>query len=71
MLQTALKYDLEVQKEGRVDLHVPFPSGARVIVFVIEDPVNRFDDLLLASESSLGFWDNPFDDEDWGDAKAG
>jgi hypothetical protein len=71
MLQTALKYDLEVQNEGRVDLHVPFPSGARVIVFVIEDPVNRFDDLLTASESSLSFWDNPFDDEDWGDAKAG
>jgi len=28
----------------------------------------HFDDLLAAAESSLGFWDNPFDDEDWNDA---
>ena len=24
-----------------------------------------FDDLTAASESSLKFWDNPLDDEDW------
>ena len=26
-----------------------------------------FDDLVAASESSLGFWDNQLDDEDWSD----
>jgi len=30
MPQTALKYDIEVMEEGRVELHVPFPPGARV-----------------------------------------
>jgi hypothetical protein len=68
MVQTAIKYDLEVMDEGRVELHVPFPPGARIIVFVIEESAIAFDDLLSAAESSLGFWDNPFDDEDWNDA---
>ena len=68
MPQTALKYDLEVLEEGRVELRVPFSPGARVTVFVIEEPADRFDDLLLAAESSLDFWDNPLDDEDWNHA---
>jgi len=68
MAQTALKYDLEVMEEGRVELHVPFPPGARVTVFVIEESSSAFDDLLRAAESSLNFWDNPFDDEDWNNA---
>jgi len=29
---------------------------------------NEFEDLLLASESSLGFWDNDIDDEVWNNA---
>ncbi len=66
--QTALKYDLEVMDEGRVELQVPFPAGARVTVVVIKEPDDTFDDLLFAAESSLNFWDNPFDDEDWNDA---
>jgi hypothetical protein len=65
MAQTALKYDLEVEEEGRIELRVPFPTGARVTVFVIEEPADTFDDLLLAAETSLDFWDNPLDDEDW------
>ena len=28
---------------------------------------NEFDDLVAASESGLGFWDNLLDDEDWND----
>ncbi len=69
MLQTtAVKYDLEVQPEGLVALRVPFPAGARVTVFVIEEPADRFDDLLAATTSSLEFRDNPYDDEDWNHA---
>jgi hypothetical protein len=68
MPQTALKYDVEVMEEGRLELHVPFPPGARVTVFVIEESADTFDDLLAAAQSSLDFWDNPFDDEDWNNA---
>lgn len=66
--QAALKYNLEVMEEGRVELHVPFPPGARITVFVVTEPAERFDDLTAAAGSSLDFWDNPFDDEDWNNA---
>ena len=70
--QTALQYDAEVTDEGRVELKVPFRAGARVKIFVIEDTgksdADTFDDLVLAAESSLDFWDNPMDDEDWNNA---
>ena len=68
MLQTALKYDLEVPAEGCIELHVPFAAGAHVTVFVVEEPAERFDDLLAVAESSLAFWDNSYDDEDWNHA---
>ncbi len=66
--QAALKYEVEVQQHGRVELTVPFPVGARVAVFVIEEPLEAWNDLVSAAQSSLGFWDNPYDDEDWNDA---
>jgi hypothetical protein len=55
MPQTALKYDVEVKDNGHVELTVPFPPGAHVVVFVIEaaDDVNA--DLLSAAQSSLDF----------------
>ena len=68
MAQTALKYDVEVQGDGRVELKVPFPAGAHVTVFVIEATEDVFGDLLFASQSSLDFWNNPYDDEDWDNA---
>ncbi|HEX9076426.1 MAG TPA: DUF2281 domain-containing protein [Anaerolineae bacterium] len=64
MAQTTLKYDVKVNENGRVELDVPFPAGARVTVFIIESG-DVFDDLLAASESSLDFWNHPLDDEDW------
>jgi hypothetical protein len=68
MAQTALKYELEVKENGRLELQVLFPAGARVTIFVIEDSKNDHRDLMSAAESSLGFWDNPYDDEDWNNA---
>ncbi len=69
MAQTALKYDVEVDENGRVELRLPFPGGARVTVFVIREPEgSAFYDLVSAAESSLDFWDNPLDDEDWNEA---
>lgn len=67
MAQTALKYDVQVQQDGRVELNVPFPAGVHVTVFVIESG-DSFSNLLAASESGLDFWNNPFDDEDWNNA---
>ena len=68
MPQAALKYDVEVSERGRVELHVPFPPGARVTVFVIEEPADAFGDLVRAAEGTLDFWDNPLDDESWNNA---
>jgi hypothetical protein len=62
-------YELEVKKEeGKVELRVPLPSGARVTVFVIKESDERFADLTSAAQSSLDFWNNPLDDEDWNNA---
>jgi len=66
--QTALKYEIEVQEDGHVELQVPFAPGARIVVFVVPEPQELFNDLAAAATSSLAFWDNPLDDEDWNDA---
>ena len=66
--QTALRYDTEVNDGGRVELDVPLAPGVHVTVFVIESTNGALHDLLLASQSSLEFWDNPLDDEDWNNA---
>ena len=66
--QSALKYEAEVKQDGRVELSVPYPPGAHVVVFVIESLQDSFGDLTLASQTSLDFWDNPLDDEDWNSA---
>ena len=42
MTQTALKYDVEVDEDGRVELQVPFPSGAHVTASVIREPELRW-----------------------------
>jgi hypothetical protein len=68
MPQTALKYEAEVKQDGRVELSVPYPPGARVVVFVIESLEDSFSDLAQAAQTSLDFWDNSFDDEDWNSA---
>lgn len=65
MPQTALKYEVEVHEPGRIELDVPFAQGARLLIFVIQDTADAFSDLLSAAQSSLDFWDNPLDDEDW------
>jgi hypothetical protein len=60
-----VKYRAEVNEQGVVELHVPFHPGAHVTVFVIEDSEGSFDDMLVTTQKSLDFWDNPLDDEDW------
>lgn len=67
LAQSALKYEVRVQKNGHVELSVPFPPGEHVTIFVIQAG-DSFFDLIGAAESSLDFWDNPLDDEDWNHA---
>ena len=66
----AVKYEVIVQQDGRIQLSVPFLPGKRVIVFVVQEQGDDdlFADLLTASASSTDFWDNPYDDEDWNHA---
>ena len=68
MPKRSFKYDVEITKEGRLDLEVPLPKGTHITVFIVEKKRGEFDDLILAANSSLDFWDNPFDDVDWNNA---
>jgi len=67
-VQPAVSCEAEVKANGQLEVTVPFPAGTRVMVFVIEQSADECADLLEASQSSLNFWDHPFDDEDWNDA---
>lgn len=69
--QPALRYDVEVGRDGRVELAGPFHPGQRLTVIVIEEPTQEFTDLTAAAASTLGFWDNPLDDEDWNEPAPG
>jgi hypothetical protein len=64
---SAVKYEVIVQKDGHISLTVPFSPGKRVTVFVVQEQEidHTFEDVLLASTSSMDFWDNAYDDEDW------
>jgi hypothetical protein len=66
----AWTYEAEVDDHGRIELITPLPPHSRVVVFVLERP-DTFADLTAAAQSSLGFWDNPLDDEDWNNAGPG
>jgi hypothetical protein len=68
--QTAWKFDAEVGEQGRVTVQTPLPPHARVEVIVVPR-ADEFEDLAAAAQSSLDFWDNPLDDEDWNDAGSG
>jgi len=67
-MQEDLKYETEVKAGGRVELEVPLAPGVHLTVFVIESSNGASQDLLSASQSSLAFWDNPFDHQDWNKA---
>lgn len=66
--QSPFLYHVEVPPDGRIEVQVPLPAGSQVSVYVVEDSVGGSDDLLEAAASSIYFWDNPADDEDWNHA---
>ena len=55
--------------DGRIEIVGPFHPGQRLTVLVVPE-AHDFDDLTAAASSSLDFWDNPRDAEDWNDAPA-
>lgn len=63
--QAALRYETEVNDHGQIELRVPYATGSRVTIIVIPETHEQFPELVAASSSSLAFWDNPLDDEDW------
>jgi len=56
-----------IYQNGQVLLpkKIEFNQPVKVIVTFLEETTENFDDFLTAAQSSLDFWDNPFDDEDW------
>ena len=61
----ALKFYVKIGEDGKIDLpELEKLKGRRaeIIILPLEE---SFEDLLMASESSLDFWDNPIDDEIW------
>lgn len=69
--RTALTYEVHARADGKVEFVGPFQPGERLTVIVIPEAGREFDDLVAAAGSTLDFWDNPLDDEDWNAAPAG
>lgn len=66
----ALKFYAKISEEGRIELpELGKLKGRRaeiIVIPLVEE--EEFGNLLMASESSLDFWDNPIDDDIWNDA---
>jgi hypothetical protein len=62
-----LRFEVDVSSGGRVEIQTPLSAGMPVTVFVVPQ-TSEFEDLTRAASSSLDFWDNPYDDEDWNNA---
>lgn len=63
--RSALTYEVQARADGSVELLGPFQPGERLTVIVIPEAAHEFDGLIAAASSSLDFWNNPWDDEDW------
>jgi hypothetical protein len=63
-----LRYDLMVPSDGRIEVQVPLAAGAQVTVYVVPQQDVALDELTACAASSMDFWNNSIDDEDWNDA---
>ena len=66
--QLPLRYDVDVPPNGRIEVQLPLPPASHVTVYVVERLDDELSDLLNAANSSIDFWDNSEDNEDWNDA---
>ncbi len=63
------RFQATTNASGKIELDVPVPPGTAVEVVVLTREDDDFSDLVEAASSSLEFWDNPWDGEDWNDDK--
>lgn len=68
MVQKAFRIHAKVSQNGTLEVLVPLPPGTEVEVLVLAAEEDSLDDLLQAAGSSLDFWNDPEDDEDWNNA---
>jgi hypothetical protein len=68
MSQQAYKFAATINPQGKIEVAVPLLPGTPVEVLILSPTDEQFSDLVGASASSLDFWDNALDDEDWNDA---
>ena len=61
----ALRMFLNVEEDGRVDFPPLYQFRGKQIEVVVLDSDEINNSLLLASETSLEFWDNAIDDKVW------
>lgn len=68
--RAALAYEVIVGAAGKIELSGPFVIGEPLTVIVIRDVPRDVDHLVAAASSTLDFWDNPLDDDDWNEYSA-
>ena len=62
----AYRYIAEIDEKGKLEvLDIPELSKTRVEVIIVPLKNDEVIDLLTASHSSTGFWDNDIDDQVW------
>jgi len=59
---------VKIGENGKIDLPELGKLKGRRAEIIILPLKESFGDLLMASQSSLAFWDNPIDDEIWNNA---
>ncbi len=66
----AYRYIAEIDEKGKLEvLDIPELSKTRVEVIIVPLKNDEEIDLLTASHSSTGFWDNDIDDQVWNNVK--
>ena len=66
----ALRFYVKIGEAGRIELpELEKLKGRRAEIIILPqgEKEEGIEDLIMASESSLDFWDNPIDDEVWND----
>jgi len=65
----ALRVYVKIGEEGRIELpELGKLKGRRAEIIILpQGEEEDIEDMIMASESSLDFWDNRIDDEVWND----
>jgi len=49
-------------------VQIPLSAGSQVVVYIFKNTSAPFNEQATAAQSTIDFWDNPLDDEDWNEA---